>query len=259
MAENIETDQIDGAKGGRLGPAHGWSGQRVYVFDGEVHFLHEAHDVQNRKCADAIADEVGRVFGEDHAFAETNVAEVRNGVEQRAVRVGRGDQFEQPHVAGRIEKMCAEPGPAEVVGESFGDFAHGQSAGVGGDDGAGLAHGFDLLQQSPLDVEVFHHGFDDPVDVGQLFEVVIEVADGDEAGERRFHEGGGLGFLRGIEASGGDLISFRTAHGSVRAGRNNIKQIAGNTGVGKMRGDAGAHRAGAEDSNFINAFHVRPR
>ncbi len=35
--------------------------------------------------------------------------------------------------------MRAEPGAAEIVGKSFGDFADGKAAGVGGDDGAGLA------------------------------------------------------------------------------------------------------------------------
>ena len=42
--------------------------------------------------------------------------------------------------------MRAEPGAAEIVGESFGDFRDGEAAGVGGDDGAGLADGLYFLQ-----------------------------------------------------------------------------------------------------------------
>ena len=251
VAENVEADEIDGAEGRGARPAHGLSGERVDFFDGEVHLLHQAHDVEHGKCADAIADEVGRVFGEDDAFAQAHVAEVRDGVDQSAVGFGRWDQFEQAHVARRIEEVRAEPGAAEVVGESFGDFADGQAAGVGGDDGAGLADGFDLLQQRALDVEVLDDGFDDPVDVGQFLQVVVEIADGDEARERWFEERGGLRFLGGVESGGGDFVARR----AVGVGRDDIEQVAGNSGIGEMRGDAGAHGSGAEDSDFINAFH----
>ena len=64
--------------------------------------------------------------------------------------------------------MRAEPGAAEVVGEAFGDLRDGQSAGVGGDDGAGLADGVDFLEEGAFKVEVFDDGFDDPVDFGEL-------------------------------------------------------------------------------------------
>ncbi len=87
VAEDVEADQIDGAEGGGLGPADGLSGEGVDFFDGQVHLLHQAHDVQNGKCADAVADEVGSVFGEDDAFAEAHVAEVGDGVDERRGRL----------------------------------------------------------------------------------------------------------------------------------------------------------------------------
>ena len=130
-------------------------------------------------------------------------------------------------------------------------FADGQAAGVGGDDGAGLADGFDFLQQRALDVEILDDGFDDPVDVGEFLEVVFEVADGDQAGERRVEESGGLGFLRSFESGSGDFV----ARGTVGVGRNDVEQIAGNAGIGEMRGDAGAHGSGAENGDFMDAFH----
>ena len=70
-----------------LRPAHGLSGERVDFFDGQIHLLHQPHDVQHRKCADAVADKVGRVFGQHHAFAKMHVAEVRDGVDQRRGRL----------------------------------------------------------------------------------------------------------------------------------------------------------------------------
>ncbi len=61
----------------------------------------------------------------------------------------------------------------------------------------------------------------------------------------------GLDFLRGVESGGGDLVARR----AVGVGRNNIQQITGNAGIGKVRGDAGAHGSGAEDGDFIDALH----
>ena len=105
----------------------------------------------------------------------------RDGLHRGGIGVGRGNEFQQPHVARRIEEVRAKPVAAEVVGEAFGDLGDGQAAGVGGDDGSRLADGVDLAQQLALDVEVFDDGFDDPVDLGELLQIVFEVADGDQA------------------------------------------------------------------------------
>ena len=147
--------------------------------------------------------------------------------------------------------MRAEPAAAEIVGESFGDFADRQAAGVGGDDRPGFADRFHLLQQSPFEFEILDHGLDDPVDVGQFLQIVVEIAHGDEARQRRFHEGRRLGFFRGIESGSGDLVARR----ALGIGGDDIQQVAGNSGVSEMGGDAGAHGSSAEDSDFIDALH----
>ena len=161
---------------------------------------------------------------------------------------GVGIDLQQAHVARRIEEVRAEPGAAEVVGEAFDDFRDRQTAGVRGDDGAGLANLFDLAQQAALDLEVFDDGFDDPVDIGELVEIVFEVADGDQARERWLEEGGGLGLHRGFETGGGDAI----ARGAVGVGRHDVEQIRRNTGVGQVCGDAGAHGARAQNGDSLN-------
>ena len=176
---------------------------------------------------------------------------MRDGVNSSAVRLGRGNNFQQTHVARRIKKMRAKPGPAEFVGESFGNLADWQAAGVGCDDRPGLADGLHFPQQRALDFEILDHGLDDPVDVGELFDVVFEIANGDQSGERRLHECGRLGFFRGVESGGGDLVSRR----AVGVGRNDVEQITGDAGIGEMRGDAGAHGSGAQDGDFIDALH----
>jgi len=144
-----------------------------------------------------------------------------------------------------------EPRAAEVVGEAFRDFADGKTAGVGGNDGAGLTDCVDLLEQAALDVEVLDNSFDDPVDVGEFLEIVFKIADGDELCQRGLEEGGRLGFSGRVEAGGRNLV----AGGAIGVGWNDIEEIAGNAGIGEVRGDAGAHGSGAEDSDFMDAFH----
>ena len=122
---------------------------------------------------------------------------------------GVGNQLQQAHVARRIEEVRAEPEAAEVIGKAFDDLGHRQPAGVGGDDRAGLANRFDLAQQAALDLEVFDDGLDDPIDVGEFLQIVFEVSDGHQAGERRLEESGRLGFHRGFQTGGGDASCAR--------------------------------------------------
>ena len=68
--------------------------------------------------------------------------------------------------------------------------------------------------------------------------------------QRRLEEGGGLRLDRGFQAGGGDAV----ARGAVGVGRNDVEQVRGNTGIGQVRGDAGAHGARAQDGDFINPF-----
>ena len=51
----------------------------------------------------------GVSFGENHAFAQMQVAELRHCINGGAIGFRCGNQFQQPHVARRIEKMRAHP------------------------------------------------------------------------------------------------------------------------------------------------------
>ena len=70
VSKNIQSDQINRAKRCGFGPPYGLSGQRVYLFDREIHLLHQAHYVQHRKCTDAVGNKVRSVLGKNNAFAE---------------------------------------------------------------------------------------------------------------------------------------------------------------------------------------------
>ena len=89
VAQHIKADQVGQPEGRHLWPAHGCPGQRVHFLDAEVHLLHQPHDVQRGEGADAIGDEVGRVLGVHHAFAQMQVAEVRDSLQQLGVGFGQ--------------------------------------------------------------------------------------------------------------------------------------------------------------------------
>src|SRR5258708_6983448 len=74
--QNVEPDDVRSAKSGGLGPADGGAGAGVHFFDGHAEGLHQAERVQHREGADAIGDEIWRVFGEDDAFAESASAKI---------------------------------------------------------------------------------------------------------------------------------------------------------------------------------------
>ena len=153
--------------------------------------------------------------------------------------------------------MSAKPAAAEIGAEALGDGMHGKAAGVGGDDGSGLADGIDLAQQGAFEVEILDHGFDDPVALGEQRKMILEVSGGDQAGKARLHEGRGLGLADRIQAGFGNAVADggRRIGGGVR--RNDIEQVGTHPGVGQVRGDAGTHGSRAEDGNFLNSFQHR--
>ena len=80
--------------------------------------------------------------------------------------------------------MRSEPAPAKVVGEAFHYLRDWQAAGVGCNDCSLAPHGFNFLQQVAFDVEVFDDGFNDPINFGELLQIVFKISDCDHAGQR---------------------------------------------------------------------------
>ena len=152
------------------------AGERVHLFDGEVLLLHQAHRFQHDEDADAVGDEVGRVAREHHFLAQQHVGEVRDGGDGRRVRLRRGDDLHQPHVARRIEEVRSEPAPADGFRQFGRDRRDRQAAGVGGQDRVALQVRHDLVEQRLLDGQVLGDGLDHPVAIGQQRQVVVEVA-----------------------------------------------------------------------------------
>ncbi len=100
-------------------------------------------------------------------------AEFGNKLEKFRQRVRSRDDFQQPHVAHRIEKM----GPQEVLPKlQAHPLGHGferDSGGIGGDDRARVADCLDLLQEVLFDLQILNHDFNDPVTLGEPFKIIF--------------------------------------------------------------------------------------
>ncbi len=126
--------------------------------------------------------------------------------------------LEQMQIARRIEEVCSEEMLAEFGGESFGDAGERNPAGVGGEDGAGLARLDYLVEQTALDFKVLSDGFEDPIAIFDLAQVIVEVTGGDERFGFGCKECGGLLFQNGVQPREGRGIAIGLI------GNNDIEQ-----------------------------------
>ena len=113
----------------------------------------------------------------------------------------------------------------------------------------GLADGVDFAIERLFDVQAFDHGFDDPIAVGDVGEVVLEIAGRHELGRARRHERSGFRFQHLLDGAGGERIAVG------RALRDDVEQPNRHPGIGELRGDTGAHDAGADHGDLTDRFH----
>ncbi len=124
MPENVEADQIDGAEGRRLAaiPRRYPVSASTSSIDRSISCI-SAHDVQHGESADAVGDEVRRVFGVARLLCRgarrrsASTASIACAISFRG-----GNDFEQAHVTRRIEEVRAEPVAAKIFGKSFSRF-----------------------------------------------------------------------------------------------------------------------------------------
>ena len=107
MRKRIETHHIRRAKGCALRPAYQRARERIHGVKADAETCSVMDRRQHRKYAHAIGDKIRRVFGADHAFAERSDQKLFKIIEYRRVGFLARDQFNQMHVARRIEEMHA--------------------------------------------------------------------------------------------------------------------------------------------------------
>ena len=122
----------------------------------------------------AEIDQEARRVAHHHGHARLALAQRHHGVGHPWRGVGGADHLDQLHQGHGIEIVHAAD--ALAVLQRARDRGDADRRGVGGKDGLGRDHGFELAEQLLLDLEVLEHGLDD--DVAGL-EVVELVGDGE--------------------------------------------------------------------------------
>src|ERR1700722_17254394 len=147
--------------------------------------------IQHGESADAVGDEVWSVFRAHHTFAQSQVASFVELLQHFRFGFWSRNQFDQLHVARRIEEMRTGPMFLKILGAAFGDEMNWKSGGIGSDDRAGLAWGLDARQEIAFDLEILGDNFDYPVRFRTPSEIVLKIASSHEACRLRRKEGGG--------------------------------------------------------------------
>ena len=101
-------------------------------------------------------------------------------------------------------------------------------------------------QQRGLDGQIFGYCLNHPIAVGKFGQVVVEVAGGDQRGQRGVVECRRFGLAKGLKRADCKLVPHAFAGG------NHVEQQRRNAGVGQVRGDAGAHGSGTQDGRAAN-------
>ncbi len=238
---HIEADHVDQPETGALGQADQRPGQRVHFFHAEIELFGEPADFRAEETPDAIADEVGSILARHDAFAEVQIAECRDPVQDVAARFLAGDHLGEMEIARGIEEVRSQKVLPEVAIEALGDEGQRNSAGVGGDNRPRRAQGGDAAPQRAFDVEILRHGFDDPLAAADAAQIVLEIP-------RRDQGLGGIG-----EKGHGPLLGCIFDSGQRRGvplglvGQHDIQKVHGKPGIGEVGGDARAHSARPQD------------
>ena len=250
VAHRVQADDVRRAERTRLGAAQLGAGQVVDDVHGQAELLGFVDRGQHAEDADAVGDEVRRVFRAHDALAQRGRQERLELVEDCRLR-GRGrDQFDQVHVARRVEEVHAAEARLQVGVEAFGQLLDRQARRVRREDRVGADVRGDLLVQVVLPVHALGDGFDDQVAAGQHVEVVLVVGDFDQRGvflvaQRRRRQ-----LFQVLDGFQNDAV-FRTAGALLRLGRQ-VEQHDRNLGVDAVRSDLRAHHAGAQHGDFLD-------
>ena len=204
---------------------------------------------QHAGNADAVGDEVGRVVGADHAFAQRADGKSLQVVEYLRLRGGRVDQLDQRHVARGVEEMNAAKTRLDDFGQRLAQRRDRQARGVAGHDGVGADERRDLVVQVGLPVHALGNRLDDQVAATQHVHVLFVVGLLDQRRVIGHAKGGGLELFQALDGLHHDAV-LRAFFG------RQVKQHHRHANVHEVGGNLRAHHACAEHGDF---FHLKSR
>ena len=249
VSEHIESGEVAGAEGGGLCTSDKLAGEAIHLVNREVELLHQLEGREHPEDAQPIGHEARHVLAQHDPLTHAALGKLPNGLERLRRRVRRRDEFEQVHVARRVEIVRAEKIPPEGVAAPLQEDFHRNARRVGGDDGVGSDR-LELREQLLLGTRLLDDDLDDPVAVGEQAEMIRRVAGGDQCHAIGIHERRGLGLLRLLQSLAGRARAV--GRGGVIAARN-VEQDHGEAGGGGECGDAAPHHACTDHAHFRDA------
>ncbi len=245
MAHRVEPDHVGGTEGAGRSAAQFLAGQVIDHVDRQAEFLRLMHGRQHAEHADPVGDEVRRILGAHHALAQRGGQEAFELVDDLRTGGDGRDQFDQMHVARRVEEMHAAEALLQLRAEAFGQGGDRQARGVRRENRLRRDVRRDLLVQVVLPVHPFGNRLDDQVAAFQQLQIVFVVRDFDVGGvilvaERRRAE-----LFQVVDRAQHDAV-LRTFLG------RQVEQHHRHPGIDAMGGDLRTHHAGAEYRNFFN-------
>ncbi len=244
--ERVDAHHVARAERGALRPAHRRSGQAVHRFHVQSHFRNGVEQRLNGEHPDPVRNEGGGVLAPHHLLAEDALPITGKEVEHRRVRFRSGDDFEQLQIARRVEEVRSAEVLPEVVAPPLREQRNRNARRVRRDERSGLAVLFHPLEELLLDVEPLDDDLDDPIAVGHLREVVVEVAGGDAPRKPLRVNRGGVALQRIAQVSRRHAIARAFLSGEVQ------EEHFG-SGLGQMARNARTHHAGAQHGHPANA------
>ena len=207
---------------------------------------HATHGADHTVHAESVRDESRHILRDDDAFAECAFGKLPHRADHCRIGViGRND-FQQMHVARRIEEVRAKEPATELLAPSFEQRCHRNAGCVRRNDHRRLHQRFDARKELLLGCCEFDDCFADPVALSQPLEMIFGVARANTRNRRRFHERGRFGLGDLLQA----VFGGRTAVGrlGVLVARDIEQHDAAASRCGKG-GDPAPHRSSADHAD----------
>ncbi len=180
MHEHVQAGEVAGAEDGGARPPHRLAQDGVDLVEAVAHLQRAPQRHHEAIDADAIGDEVGRIFAQHHALAQAVRAEGPPEIHDLGRGVVVGHQLQQLHVTHGIEEVRDQETAPKILRQPGGHGVDGDAAGIGGDDRIGREQGGQAREEGALGLELLDYGLDHDVTVPHLLQIVLDVADVDQ-------------------------------------------------------------------------------
>jgi len=250
MGQGVQAHHVGRAKRARAGAAELFTRQVVHHVVAQTKLFCLGHGGQHAGRAHAVGNEVGRVLGPHHAFAQGGGDKSFQPVHHLRVGGVGGNELDQLHVARRVEKVDAAKTRTQRIGQAGTERCNRQPRGVACHDGLRPYGAGDAAVQIELPVHALGDGLDDQIAALERLKIIFIVGWANQRGVFGHTQGGGLELLEVVNGALGDA-----ALGGCGVGQ--IKQQHRHLEVDQMRGDLRAHDASAENGHLANlkSFH----